>query len=169
MQTIRIISRVAFYCSLLLAVGYLAISLYSIIAYLFPETFMTVTGDRFVVNYPFSKKAFLLGDNHIGYKFNMTFIIFLYGLFFLLLSNIFRVFKKKTLFTKEGVKVLGVFAICNLTLPIIAFTLYSVILGDVDSEFVLVILHAILAIFALFLRAIFKEGLKLQTAQDLTI
>ncbi|MDQ8014365.1 MAG: DUF2975 domain-containing protein, partial [Flavobacterium nitrogenifigens] len=93
----------------------------------------------------------------------------LYGLFFLLSSNVFKVFFQPKLFTQTGVLHLKRFYLSNLFIPsiVIFFAFFFV---PLDNEVALfIILHGMLGAFAYFLAAIFKQGLNLQNEQDLFI
>jgi hypothetical protein len=93
-----------------------------------------------------------------------------YGVFFLLLSNVFNAFKQPKLFTKYGVSQLKCFYLANITLPWLTILLASIFAGKIEEglEWVAII-HFFLGVFAYFLAAIFKQGLELQNEQDLFI
>ena len=94
MNAVKVFSKILFYIARFLSILYFAMAGLSLLA-------LTTTwglnirdgGKYFQVYYPFTKRAFLNGD------YNLTYIIFffllpisLYGLFFLLLGNVFKVF-----------------------------------------------------------------------------
>ncbi|WP_337044987.1 DUF2975 domain-containing protein [Emticicia sp. 17c] len=93
----------------------------------------------------------------------------LYGLFFLLSSNVFKVFFQPKLFSQWGVRQLQLFYVANLCLPALTIMLASIFSLVDDIAIILIVLHFILGVFAYFLSAIFKQGLKLQNEQDLFI
>jgi hypothetical protein len=171
MNSAKAVSRILFYLTRFLSIAYFFISLLSIFALTsglgigFKED-----GKYFQVYYPFTKTPFLNGD------YNSTYIIFyfllpitLYGLFFLLASNVFKVFFQPRLFTPNGVKHLKIFYLANLILPGLTLVLTS-IFAEVDEAMeILVVVHFILGVFAYLLATIFKQGLHLQNQQDLII
>ncbi|HJT75376.1 MAG TPA: hypothetical protein VJ720_15175 [Chitinophaga sp.] len=171
MNSVKVISRVLFYIVRVLSVIYFAMALLSLLA-------LTTTwglniregGKYFQVYYPFTEKAFLNGDYNITYIILFFLLpISLYGLFFLLLSNVFKVFFQPRLFTSYGVKQLQLFYLANCIVPGI-MVLFISFFAEVESDSVmLTLLHFTLGIFAWFLAVIFKQGLQLQNEQDLYI
>ena len=172
MKNVRKISSFLFYVTRFLAVLYLATTLYSIISFITEWGFIEKKGGtHFAICYPFSQTPFLLGENNWPYKlFNFLIPIGLYGLFFLLLSNIFRVFRQPKLFTQHGVNQLRWFYLANIFLPPLTILSATIFDGKVEEglEWVAVI-HFFLGVFAYFLAAIFRQGLQLQKEQDLFI
>jgi Protein of unknown function (DUF2975) len=172
MQNVKTVSKILFYITRFLAIFYFTISAHSTIALLTKWSLITKdNGKYFQICYPFTQKPFLLGDNNLGYMiFNFLLPLSLYGLFFLLVSNVFKVFFQPKLFTTNGVKHLKRFYLANLILPSLAVLLASIFTNKVEdpAEF-LIMIHFILGVFAYFLAAIFKQGLSLQNEQDLYI
>lgn len=171
MKTTHIISRILFYFTRFLAVVYFTLALYSVLT-LSTGWFLTFTdsGKYFQVCYPFTSHPLMLGD------YNMPYILFdflsplsLYGLFFLLSSNVFKVFYQPKLFTPNGISHLRRFYLSNLLIPsILLFIAFFFV--PLDNEvWIFIILHGMLGVFAYFLAAIFKQGLNLQNEQDLFI
>lgn len=171
MTTVRFVSKILFYLARFLAIVYFWMAAHSAIALatgwslLFKDN-----GKYFQICFPFTQKSFLLGDYNLPYII-LDFIgpLSLYGLFFLLLSNVFRVFFQPKLFTEYGIKHLKRFYLANFTLPSLVVLLASIFSILDEGVFVLVLLHAILGIFAYFIAAIFQQGVQLQTEQDLII
>jgi hypothetical protein len=171
MTTVRFVSKILFYLSRFLAIVYFWMATHSAIALatgwslLFKDN-----GKYFQICYPFTQKSFLLGDYNLPYVI-LDFLgpLSLYGLFFLLLSNVFKVFFQPKLFTEYGIKHLKRFYLANFTLPSLVVLLASIFSILDEGVFVLVLLHAILGIFAYFIAAIFQQGVQLQTEQDLII
>lgn len=172
MKNVNIIASILFYITRFVAILYLITTLYSLISILTEWSFITKENDKyFSICYPFTDTPFLNGENHWGYKiFNFLIPIGFYGLFFLLVSNVFNVFKQVKLFTEYGVRQLKYFYLSNIFIPPFTILLAAVFAGDIEEglEWVAVI-HFFLGVFAYFLAAIFKQGLHLQNEQDLYI
>jgi hypothetical protein len=171
MTTVKFIARILFYITRVLSAFYFAFALHAAFAL---STGLSLTiregGKYFAVNIPFTQQAYLLGDYNVPYiLFDFLLPLAGYGLFFLLVSNIFKAFFQPRLFTKYGVTQLQRFYIANFILPGLALVLASFFTVVDDIAWVLVVLHFILAIFSYFMAAIFRQGLHLQTQQDLII
>jgi len=67
------------------------------------------------------------------------------------------------------VRNLRVFYLANLILPSFSLIISSVFVPIENVIIALVVVHFVLGIFAYFLAAIFKQGLKLQNEQELFI
>ena len=128
-------------------------------------------GQRFAVCYPFTQTPFLNGDNNWGYiLFGFLLHLFFYGLFFWIVSNVFKVFFQPKLFTENGVKQLKYFYLINMFIPPILALMAKIVMGRIEEGLdIVAVIHFILGVFAYFLAAIFKQGLKLQKEQDLFI
>lgn len=172
MKNVKIISTILFYITRIVAILYLLTTFYSLVSLLTEWSYITKDSDKyFSICFPFTETPFLNGENNWAYKlFNFLIPIGFYGIFFLLVSNVFNVFKQPKLFTKYGVNQLRCFYLANLTLPWVAILLASIFAGKIEEglEWVAVI-HFFLGVFAYFLAAIFKQGLQLQSEQDLFI
>jgi hypothetical protein len=172
MKSVRLISQVLFYVTRLLSILYAAIFLHAFIAIIFKTGHYNITanGNRFEIYYPFTSKPFLLGDNHTTYiLFDFLLLLISYGLFFLLLSNVFNGFAQPKLFTKKGYKYLRWFYLCNLLIPLVILLLLSIFYIVSSEATIIVLLHMVAGIFAWFLAVIFRQGLQLQNEQDLFI
>lgn len=172
MKNVKIIATTLFYITRLLAILYLATTLYSIISLLTEWNYFTKDNSKhFTICFPFTETPFLNGENNWAYKvFNFIVPIGFYGLFFLLVSNVFNVFKQPKLFTVYGVNQLRWFYLSNMTIPWMTILLATIFYGKIEEglEWVAII-HFFLGVFAYFLAAIFKQGLQLQNEQDLFI
>jgi hypothetical protein len=172
MKNVKIIATALFYITRLVAILYLATTLYSLISLLTEWSLVTRdSGKYFSICFPFSETHFLNGENNWAYKiFNFLIPIGFYGIFFLLLSNVFKVFKQSKLFTQNGVNQLRWFYLANIFMPSITILMASIFAGAIEEglEWVTII-HFFLGVFAYFLAAIFKQGLQLQNEQDLFI
>ena len=171
MQTAKLVSKLLFYFTRILATIYFGITLYSAICILINWSIGYYgEGKYFHIFYPFTEKTLMNVDNNVPYIiFEFLMPLTLYGLFFLLGSNVFKVFHQPKLFTWNGIKQLQYFYLANWILPIIAIILAE-IFAEVESlAYALVLIHFILGIFIYFLSAIFKQGLNLQNEQDLFI
>ncbi len=171
MNKVKIISKILFYITRVLAFFYLFTAAYSLFS-LVTGVFLGFRENKkyFSVMYPFTEKPFLIGDYNVSYIiFDFLLVLGLYGLFFLLASNIFKVFFQPKLFTEFGIRQLRFFYWANLLLPGITIFFASIFAEVEDMAVILVILHFILGIFAYFFAAIFRQGLQLQKEQDLFI
>lgn len=171
MQTSKLIAKIFYGISKLLAVFYALIFLYS--------GFCLLTGNRVKesedgnmlhILYPFSDSNFMNIDDNLPYIiFSFMVPIGLYALFFYLASNMFHVFFQNRLFTKVNIRKLNWFYRCNLFLPL-PITILSSFFAEISgSIWMLVFVHFILGILTYFLAQIFKQGLGLQDEQDLFI
>lgn len=171
MKPVRALSAFLYYLAMLLSVLYLLTGLHVLIAVLFdtPAFEAVREGKFFNIYYPFTKQPFLIGDNTRFYITEMVLILLLYGIFFGSLGNVFKTFRSTKIFTPTGVRRLSIFYLLNLTIPVIFLIVHLIISYEVDSTLILTMLHAVLGVFAYFMTAIFKQGLKLQNEQDLFI
>ncbi|PWB23597.1 DUF2975 domain-containing protein [Flavobacterium sp. HTF] len=171
MKTTHFVSKILFYITRFLSIVYFVLAGYSALT-LLTGWFLTFTenGKYFQVCYPFTNHPLMLGD------YNMPYIVFeflsplsLYGLFFLLISNIFKIFFQPKLFTQNGINHLRRFYLTNLFVPGITIFIASIFVSLDNEVAIFIVLHFMLGIFAYFLAAIFKQGLNLQNEQDLFI
>ncbi len=171
MNNVKLISRILFYLTRFLGIFYFSTAAYSMIS-LTTGWSLHFREDKkyFQVRFPFSETAFLNGDYNLIYiVFEFLLPLALYGLFFYWLSNVFRVFFQPKLFTASSIKHLKRFYLGNFLIPGVMVILVG-LLTQMDKEAVIVVvLHAIIGVFAYYLAAIFKQGLNLQNEQDLII
>jgi small-conductance mechanosensitive channel len=171
MQRVKLISKILFYITRLLSFLYLTGILYSIFCLLTGWSIIPYGDGKYLhILYPFTQQPFLNIDNNLPYiLFEFIMPLLLYGLFFLLSSNVFKVFHQPKLFTAAAVQHLKNFYWANLTLPTAAL-FCAMAFAEVEGiAIALVFIHYILGIFVYFLSEIFKQGLKLQKEQDLFI
>lgn len=171
MQKTKIISRVLYYISRILAILYLGTIVYATISLLSGWSNKKYGDGNFIhILYPFTDHPFLNIDNNLHYiLFSFLLPMGLYGLFFWLTGNVFKIFYQPKLFTASGVRNLRIFYLANLILPILSLIISSFFVPIENVIIALVVVHFVLGIFAYFLAAIFKQGLKLQNEQDLFI
>lgn len=171
MKTIRLISSILYFIASILAIGYLVTSAYILISSVFRlPSFEVLEKNRFAINFPFSETHFLLGSEYsFQYIAEMVISIGFYGIFFYLLSKVFFTFKQEKLFTTKGVNNLSRFYIFNLLLAPIALVILAIISIEDLPYLGMIVAHFIFGIFALFIAAIFRQGLNLQNEQDLFI
>jgi DUF2975 family protein len=171
MKLVRIISAILFYLSRILAIAYILTALHLFVSVVFKlPTFEVLENGRFVIQYPFTEKNFLLGSEYTWeYVSEMVAIIGFYGLFFWLLGNVFQTFRQVPLFTKRGIRNLKLFYIINLAVSPIMFGFLSGFSHEDMPFLVMIVAHAIIGVFAFFITAIFNEGVGLQSEQDLYI
>jgi hypothetical protein len=123
----------------------------------------------FIINFPFTRQPFLLGDNTPHYLIMMIVLIAGYGMFAWLLGNVFNVFTRAKLFTPANVRTLTIFYLLNFIVPL-TILLIDLMLGkDVRDLIIIVILHATLATFAWLIANIINQGVPLQDEQDYTL
>jgi hypothetical protein len=171
MNSVKIVSRILFYITRVLSFAYFFSALLSVFA-LTTGLGLGFSKEKkyFHVFYPFTKIPFLIGDYNIPYiVFTFLLPISLYGLFFLLVSNVFKVFFQPRLFTQYGIGRLKGFYLANLIIPGVTILLTSIFTEVDDAAVVFIALHFILGVFAFFLAAIFKQGVHLQNQSDLII
>ena len=171
MKPVRIVARILFYLSRVICVFYCLAGLW--VAYAAgtksPSFKVIENGKKFVVSAPFGERPYFIGENYTGYILQMVALLLLYGLFFWLLSLVFKTFTQKILFTKTGIHHLQRFYLANLIIPGIAYIVLMLVNEEAEDVFMLVILHAIIGVFAYFIAAIFRQGVLLQNEQDLYI
>lgn len=176
MRRIRGIAGFLYYLTRIIAMIYSAIALYAIIVLLVAKITgsgsvpMTIDQGKFVIYWPFTHAPFLLGDYANTYLIPMLLAVVFYAVFFWLLSGVFHSFRQRKLFVQTGVTRLKRFYLCNFFMPVIIL-LSAVVYGsgDVQDFLMITVLHAIIGVFALFMAAIFTQGLLLQEEQDLTL
>lgn len=172
MKRVKFIAAILYYITRVIAISYLLATGYSLVSLLTRWSYGTKdNGKYFSIYYPFTQSPFLNGENTWAYKiFNFLLPIGFYGIFFLLVSNVFLIFKQPKLFTVYGIKQLRYFYLVNIFVPPLTIVSASIFAGNIEEslEWVAVI-HFFLGVFAYFLAAIFKQGLHLQNEQDLYI
>lgn len=171
MKLVKFISLIGYYLTRIISIAYLATALYILCAAVFKLSALAVLpNNRFVIYYPFTKKPFLLGSAYSTiYIVEMILLIAFYGVFFWFLSNVFKTFRQKKLFTIQGIKHLKLFYITNLLVSPILFLVLSFYSIEDYPYVAIIVAHGIIGIFALFIAAIFEQGVNLQQDQDLFI
>lgn len=171
MKTTYIVSKILFYITRFLAIVYFTLALYSLLTLLTGWSLnFKDNGKYFQICYPFTDHPLMLGDYNLPYIiFDFLSPLSLYGLFFLLISNVFKIFFQPKLFTQNGINHLKRFYLTNLILPSVVIFLASFFVSLDNEVSVFIVLHFMLGVFAYFLAAIFKQGLNLQNEQDLFI
>ncbi len=172
MNSVKLISNILYYFSKFLGIIYSIIAVYITFSILTKWSFIERDGGKyFSICFPFTDIRFLNGENTWAYMlFSFIIPIAFYGLFFLLISRIFKIFTKEKLFTQQGVDDLTIFYRINVTLPWVTLCLaYFFCNGIEEGLDMLAVIHFLLGIFTLFLAYIFSKGVKLQSDQDLII
>lgn len=169
MQKSMIISKVLYCISRVLGGLYLITGLYGLFSWV-TNTHLLIKNEQTIITYPFTEKAFLILDSNTTYLiFSFLIPVFGYGLFFWLLSNVFKVFYQDKLFTSENIVHLRRFYLANIFLPT-ALTIFTSFFMPIEHEmFLIIILHLVLGVFVFFMSEIFNQGLHLQNEQDLYI
>lgn len=171
MKLTRIIAAIGFYIARIIAWLYVATGFYILISVVLKlPSLKFLANNRFAICYPFTSKYFILGSAfNFMYITEMVLLILFYGLFFWLLSNVFKTFRQKKLFTVAGVNNLKSFYIFNLFVCPVIF-LFLLCFSTEDYPYIaMIIAHGIMGIFAVFIAAIFSQGVHLQQDQDLFI
>lgn len=171
MKTTYIVAKILFYVTRFLAIVYFTLGLYSVLTLITGWSLTFKDGGKyFQVCYPFTNHPLMLGDYNLPYIiFDFLSPLSLYGLFFLLISNVFKIFFQPKLFTQNGINHLRRFYLTNLILPSVVIFLASFFVSLDNEVSIFIVLHFMLGVFAYFLAAIFKQGLNLQNEQDLFI
>lgn len=172
MKPVRFVARILYYVSLILCFFYSLAGVYVAYATAIKPSFafkLIEDGKKFVVSAPFGDRPYFIGDNYTGYMVQMVSLLLLYGLFFWLLSQVFKTFMQKKLFTRQGISHLQRFYLANLIIPALAYIILMLVNEEAEDVFMLVMLHAVIGVFAYFIAAIFKQGVLLQNEQDLYI
>lgn len=171
MKVVRIIASFLYVLVRIASFFYLITALYALVTCVFQGPFFEKTElNRFAINFPFTEQHFLLGSEYtLAYVAEMVLGLALYGLFFWVLSNVFRTFKQERLFTKDGLKNLKQFYQFNLLLYPLLTIFWSLFSVEDFPFFAMIVAHAIMGIFIFFMAAIFQQGVNLQSEQDLYI
>lgn len=157
------------YISRFCAFGYTFLTTYSAIS-LLTNWSLKLEGDYFNILFPLTEQTILIGEYNLNYiVFNYFMVFVLYGVFFWMLSNVFKVFTQPKLFTKKNIKQLKYFYLANLFIPSVA-SIIAYTFSSIDRDVImLIILHFVIGIFTYFLAEIFRQGVQLQNEQDLII
>ena len=172
MKNVKIIATILFYITRILAILYILVTIYALFSLVTEWSYITQdNGNYFAVYYPFTDTRFLLGENTWSYKiFEFLIPIGSYGIFFLLVSNVFNAFKQPKLFTEYGVNQLKWFCLANVLVPSFIILLASIFTDGVEDGLQwAAVIHFFMGVFVYFLYAIFKQGVDLQNEQDLYI
>jgi len=173
MKKTRILSKILY--AITRSLAYIYIYIYMVIALYGTLSWITksniqIEDTRAVIKYPFTDISFLILDNNWSYfLFAFLLPILSYTLFFVLLSNVFKVFYRVKLFTQPNIAHLKRFYSANLIFPIV-FVAFSSFFIEIDKGiFLVVALHLVLGVFIFIISEIFNQGLSLQNEQDLYI
>lgn len=169
MQKTKLISKILFFITRILAWLYLIIGIYGAFSWI-TQTNLQLENHQAIINYPFTNSSFLILDSNTPYLvFSFMLPVLFYALFFGLLSNVFKVFYGGKLFTLENVQHLKWFYILNVFLPILLVFFSSFFIEIEKGIFIILALHLFLGIFLFIMSEIFNQGLTLQNDQDLYI
>ncbi|WP_418509984.1 DUF2975 domain-containing protein [Corallibacter sp.] len=169
MQKSIIISKVLYYISRILGGLYLITGVYGLFSWV-TNTHLLIKDKQTIITYPFTEASFLILDSNTTYLiFSFLIPVLGYGLFFWLLSNVFKVFYQDKLFTAKNIVHLRRFYLVNIFLPTV-LTIFTSFFMPIEHEmFLIIILHLVLGVFVFFMSEIFNQGLHLQNEQDLYI
>lgn len=176
MNTVRFIARILYYISRAVAVVILATTIYAVIILILSgggnREFLPIQvldDGTFEIFFPFTRAPFLLGDYTMTFMVSYFLTLGFYGLFLWLLGGVFYTFKQSKLFTSKGVIQLSRFYILNLAVPFVFLLLFAAFGHEFFDVLRIMPLHLVIAVFAFFMTAIFKQGVLLQEEQDLTL
>ena len=174
MKSIKVVASILQGLSIAAVLFYGFTAVYAAFVILFarnPELgmFELVKENGFIINFPFTDKPFLLGDNTPHYLVMLVVTFAGYGIFAYLLKRVFGIFTKDKLFTEKAVTRLKQFYLFNLIVPGSILLINLFFTKDIDDGLTVTVLHGIIGVFAWFLAVIFRQGLELQEEQDLTL
>ena len=164
-----IISKVLHYITKILAGLYFTTGVYGLFSWV-TNTHLLLKDKQTLVTYPFTDVPFLILDSNTTYLiFSFLIPVFAYGLFFWLLSHVFKVFFQDKLFTAKNIVHLRRFYLVNIFLPTALYILTSFFMPVEHEMLLIIVLHLVLGVFLFFMSEIFNQGLHLQNEQDLYI
>ena len=175
MKPVKSLAVILFYLSRIGAVFYISTAVYGILViglFLLTKSSWVpfqLDNDRFTIYLPFTRIPFLLGTYTTAFLVVFLTIFSFYGIFLLLLSDVFKAFRGERLFTQLNVVRLTRFYKANIILPLGCLILFLIFQQDLKDAIIISLLHMVLAAFAFFMAAIFKQGFVLQEEQDLTL
>ncbi|NEU07701.1 DUF2975 domain-containing protein [Flavihumibacter sp. R14] len=174
MKTVKVVARILYIISLFAALFYIFTAVYAAFVMVLHNLsgtalFNELESGQFTIDYPFTDTPFLIGSNTSLYLVMLVVIFGGYGLFAVLLGRVLSVFKQDKLFTPTAVRRLQYFYLANFLIPPAILLVNLFFTRDVQDLVIISILHAIIAVFAWFMAAIFKQGLMLQEEQDHTL
>lgn len=138
------------------------------------ENYTINSSNEFGIEIPLTD-SFIMGNyTEITFSFlviSMSISLLYYGVFFYLLQSIFKAFSlEKVIFTKKTIDYIKKFAWLNILLPPLGIIAAYFIKSGIDFETIMQGgLLVLLGIFALFVVAVFNEGILLQEENELTI
>lgn len=171
MRRTKIISKILFCISRILALSYLLMIVYAIVCLLTHRNIQPADGGAYVqILFPFTSSPFLIIEHTPTYiAFSFLLPLVLYSMFFWLASEVFKVFHQPRLFAAQHIIHLRRFYLFNVIIPGAAALLSRPFTVVEKGVWLLVTVHFFLGIFIYFLAAIFTQGLQLQKEQDLFI
>lgn len=170
MKQTKAVAKTLYIISEVLATGYSFTTLYAAFCILTGIWTSLFEENLLYIFYPFTTKPFLIAEDNTPYIiFSFLLPLALYSIFFWLVSNVFQVFLKPTLFTPQNVMHLRRFYRLNLIIPVLSTVISSFFVPIEDFILALVVVHFFLGVFTYFLAAIFNQGIGLQNEQDLYI
>ncbi|QEH42447.1 DUF2975 domain-containing protein [Chitinophaga sp. XS-30] len=170
MKQTKIIAKILYTGSRVLAIGYAITTFYALFCILTGIWTGLPDEKKLHIFYPFTTEPFLMAENNMLYLiFSFLLPLLLYSMFFWLASNVFRVFREPTLFTPQNIVHLRRFYRFNLITPALATAVGSCFVPVEDFIIALIVVHSFLGVFTYFLAAIFNQGIGLQNERDLFI
>lgn len=111
-------------------------------------------------------------EDHVKIRRKGVFNIFYLSFYFLISSIIFKNVRVETIFSMKVINILRVFAIINF-LPFFHSLIYNITTWGESwvffDAFYTNLVYIVIGFFSLFIAAVFKQGLRVQQENDLTI
>ncbi|MFH6603333.1 DUF2975 domain-containing protein [Maribacter algicola] len=151
------------------AIGSIVLALFILLSFVFGN--YELKDGRFDMPFPLFPYFDIKGDYNTSIITSITLILVYIGAFLYSISMILKAFKSEVLFNSNAIRDLRILAIINLLVfPILYVLIRTAILKiSVMDGVHNLILSLIFGVFLLYVAAIFKRGLKVQTENDLTI
>ena len=126
--------------------------------------------ERFTIAIPLSESV-IKGDYRNNVIVTICLTLGYYVIFLFVVSQIFKTFKAKVLFTERTLKQLRYFALLNLAIgPSLYFLIHFIIMNHTNfRDLPNLLLSLFLGICTLFIIEVFKNGFNIQSENDLTI
>lgn len=162
------LSKYLFYMFRAVSIGLLLFILYIDLSFLLGNA--EIINGRYYISLPIIG-IIAKGDYQTNVIITITLGLLYGSIFFYVLSNIFKAFASKTVFTESAIRYLKYFSILNLVVgPLLYIVTHFFIMQHSGYRGIHnPILNIIFGVTALFVVHIFKKGYAIQSDNDLTI
>lgn len=169
MKNTSTISRILYYISSLLALGFFLTTFYTIICLIGTSNVVLGEGGKHLdILFPFTREVFLTIDRNPLYLFfGLLLPLSLYSIFFWSASRVCKVFFQPKLFTQRNIRQLQQFYWLNIIGPVATVWLISYFIPLGGVVWLLVLVHLFLGAITYFLTSVFKQALLPQNGQEL--